>query len=211
MRNAAIPALTKGWFSAPAKRRLVDAARTRPPAVSAVIRVRVFSAAGRTLFCGIRLGASARPRILADAGVAGLSLGANLASFSGAGAGRVWSTGCCLGTGDAGLGGTGIGALGAGADSNFLVGNAGAVWGIETGVLSVASDGLRPVAGRGASGRGTSETSGLRSRRNSSTLSSTRLTGRGGVAGEIARLGWAAPGLGSFVPGRAVPQISHSS
>src|SRR5207249_4030573 len=107
MRNAAIPALTRGWFSAPARRRLVEAARTRPPAVSAVIRTRVFSAGGRAFFRGIRLGASARPRILAAAGVAGLSLGANLASISGAGASRVWSTGCCLGSGDAGLDGIG--------------------------------------------------------------------------------------------------------
>src|SRR2546422_8392632 len=102
MRKAAIPALTRGWFSAPARRRLVEAARTRPPAVSAVIRTRVFSAGGRAFLRGIRVGASAR-RILADAGVAGLSLGANLASISGAGAGRVWSTGGCLGSGDAGL------------------------------------------------------------------------------------------------------------
>src|SRR5437879_12668524 len=38
MRNAAIPPLTRGWFSTPARRRLVDAARTSPPAVSAVTR-----------------------------------------------------------------------------------------------------------------------------------------------------------------------------
>src|SRR2546426_2652546 len=73
MRNAAIPALTRGWFSAPANSRLVDAARTRPPAVSAVIRLRASLAGARAFFPGVRLGASARPRILADAGVAGLS------------------------------------------------------------------------------------------------------------------------------------------
>src|SRR5207245_9548781 len=89
MRNAAIPALTRGWFSAPARIRLVDAARTRPPAVSAVIRLRAPLAGGRAFFRGIRLGASARPRILAAGGVAGLFLGANLASCSRAGAGRV--------------------------------------------------------------------------------------------------------------------------
>src|SRR2546426_6122089 len=72
MRNAAIPALTRGWFSAPARIRLVDAARTRPPAVSAVIRLRAPLAGGRAFFRGIRLGASARPRILAAGGVAGL-------------------------------------------------------------------------------------------------------------------------------------------
>src|SRR5206468_934258 len=120
-----------------------EAARMRPPAVSAVIRTRVFSAGGRAFFRGIRPGASARPRILADAGVAGLSLGANLASISGAAAGRVWSTGGCLGIGDAGLDGIGTGALGAGADSNFLVDEAGAGWGIETGVFVRAAGGAQ--------------------------------------------------------------------
>src|SRR2546422_11718073 len=71
MRNTAIPALTRGWLSAPARIRLVDAARTRPPAVSAVIRMRASLVGGRASFRGIRLGASARPRILADGGVAG--------------------------------------------------------------------------------------------------------------------------------------------
>src|SRR2546426_12437988 len=89
MRNAAIPALTRGWFSAPARRRLVDAARTRPPAVSAVIRVRASPTAGRAFFRGIRLGASARPRILTDDGMEGLSLGASPPSISVTGAGRV--------------------------------------------------------------------------------------------------------------------------
>src|SRR2546429_911581 len=79
MRNAAIPALTRGWFSAPANSRLVDAARTRPPAVSAVIRLRASLAGARAFFPGVRLGASARPRGLADAGVAGFPLGAHLA------------------------------------------------------------------------------------------------------------------------------------
>src|SRR3989449_11360004 len=97
MRNAAIPALTRGWFSAPARRRLVEAARTRPPAVSAVVRTRGFFAGGRAVFRGVRVGAFARPRILADAGVAGLSLGGNLASLFGARAGRVWWAGGCFG------------------------------------------------------------------------------------------------------------------
>src|SRR2546426_12571212 len=141
----------------------------------------------------------------------GLSLGPSLASISVAGAGRVWSTGCCLGIGDAGLDGVGTGALGAGADSNFLVDEAGAGWGIETGVVALASDGLGAIAGRGAAGRATAETSGLKSLRNSSSLSSTRLTGRGRVAGGIGRLASVATGLGSFLPRRAVPQISHSS
>src|SRR2546422_7805704 len=74
MRNAAIPALTRGWSSAPANSRLVDAARTRPPAVSAVIRLRASLAGARAFFPGVRLGASARPRGLADAGVAGFPL-----------------------------------------------------------------------------------------------------------------------------------------
>src|SRR2546428_10576126 len=79
MRNAAIPALTRGWFSAPANSRLVDAARTRPPAVSAVVRLRASLAGARAFFPGVRLGASARPRGLADAGVAGFSPRAPLA------------------------------------------------------------------------------------------------------------------------------------
>src|SRR3989442_11175334 len=82
MRNAAIPALTRGWFSAPANSRLVDAARTRPPAVSAVIRLRASLAGARAFFPGVRLGASARPRGLADAGVAGFSLRAHLSPLS---------------------------------------------------------------------------------------------------------------------------------
>src|SRR5207245_6083681 len=111
MRNAAIPALTRGWFSAPARIRLVDAARTRPPAVSAVIRLRAPLAGGRAFFRGIRLGASARPRILAAGGVAGLFLGAHLASSSIAGAGRVCVAGVS-GLGDAGREGGGAAGLG---------------------------------------------------------------------------------------------------
>src|SRR2546427_10240448 len=91
MRNPAIPALTRGWFSAPARIRLVDAARTRPPAVSAVIRLRAPLAGGRAFFRGIRLGASARPRILAAGGVAGWLFSAALAPPSITRAGRaVW-------------------------------------------------------------------------------------------------------------------------
>src|SRR2546422_1460347 len=82
MRNPAIPALTRGWFSAPARIRLVDAARTRPPAVSAVIRLRAPLAGGRAFFRGIRLGASARPRILAAGGVAGVFFRGHLAPGS---------------------------------------------------------------------------------------------------------------------------------
>src|SRR2546425_6828648 len=103
MRNAAIPALKRGWFSAPANSRLVDAARTRPPAVSAVIRLRASLAGARAFFPGVRLGDSARPRILADAGVAGFPLGANLAAGAIAGAGPVCGTAFFSGIGDAGL------------------------------------------------------------------------------------------------------------
>src|SRR5439155_10803131 len=133
MRNAAIPALTRGWFSAPANSKLVDAARTRPPAVSAVIRMRASLAGGRAFFRGIRLGPSARPRILADAGVAGLSLGANPDAISIAGADRICAMGFGSGIGDTGLDGTGTG-LGAGADPNLLAGEAGAGLGRGTGV-----------------------------------------------------------------------------
>src|SRR2546422_9807256 len=116
MRNAAIPALTRGWFSAPANSRLVDAARTRPPAVSAVIRLRASLAGERAFFPGVRLGASARPRILADAGVAGFPLGANLPAGAIAGAGPGWATGLFFGIGGPGLRGAGAGTgLGAGA------------------------------------------------------------------------------------------------
>src|SRR2546430_2163192 len=80
MRKAAIPALTRGWFSAPANSRLVDAARTRPPAVSAVTRLRASLAGARAFFPGVRLGDSARPRGLADAGVAGFPLWGPLAA-----------------------------------------------------------------------------------------------------------------------------------
>src|SRR3989442_8975852 len=93
MRNAAIPALTRGWFSAPANSRLIDAARTRPPAVSAVIRTRVSPAGGRTFFRAIRLGASARPRILADVGVAGFCLWGGFAPIYMRRAGRAWPPG----------------------------------------------------------------------------------------------------------------------
>src|SRR2546422_4089945 len=103
MRNAAIPALTRGWSSAPANSRLVDAARTRPPAVSAVIRLRASLAGARAFFPGVRLGASARPRGLADAGVAGFSLRAHLAAVSIARAGPPWGAAFCSGVRDAGL------------------------------------------------------------------------------------------------------------
>src|SRR5436309_3143587 len=181
-RNAAIPALTRGWFNAPAKRRLVDAARTRPPAVSAVIRMRAFLARGRAFFRGTRLGASGRPRILADGGAVPVSLAATLASVSRAGGRRVWATGLSAGIDGAGLDGTGAAGLGVGADSVLLAGEAGAGLGSGTGVLTVVSEGIGGAAGRAAFGGGTSETSGLSSLRNSSTLSSTRLTGRGVVA-----------------------------
>src|SRR3989454_11415771 len=92
MRNAAIPALTRGWFSAPARIRLVDAARTRPPAVSAVIRLRAPLAGGRAFFRGIRLGASARPRILAAGGVAGLFLAGGRAPGRLPAAARGWAS-----------------------------------------------------------------------------------------------------------------------
>src|SRR2546422_1485198 len=105
MRNAAIPALTRGWSSAPANSRLVDAARTRPPAVSAVIRLRASLAGARAFFPGVRLGASARPRGLADAGVAGVPLGGHLAAGSIARAGPRCAAGFFSGIGDRGAGG----------------------------------------------------------------------------------------------------------
>src|SRR3989449_11130316 len=107
MRNAAIPALTRGWLSAPARIRLVDAARTRPPAVSAVIRMRASLVGGRASFRGIRLGASARPRILADGGVAGLFFGGTIASRSLAGGGRGCGAGVFSGSRQAGPAGGG--------------------------------------------------------------------------------------------------------
>src|SRR5207249_10506318 len=157
MRNAAIPALTRGWFSAPANSRLVDAARTRLPAVSAVTRLRASLAGARAFFPGVRLGDSARPRGLADAGVAGLPLGANLAAVSIAGAGPVCATAFCSGIGDAGLDGTGTGTgLRAGADSN-LAGEAGAGLGIakigrascrERVEIAVGGGGVKKKRGR---------------------------------------------------------------
>src|SRR3989454_9808570 len=163
MRNAAIPALTRGWFSAPANSRLVDAARTRPPAVSAVIRLRASLAGARAFFPGVRLGASARPRGLADAGVAGFPLGANLAAVSIAGAGPVCATAFCSGIGDGGLDGTGTGTgLGAGADSN-LAGEAGGGLGSATQGLPAASGVFGAPRGRGGARAGAPGTRGPRS------------------------------------------------
>src|SRR2546426_3140001 len=119
MRTPAIPALTRGWFSAPARIRLVDAARTRPPAVSAVIRLRAPLAGGRAFFRGIRLGASARPRILAAGGVAGLFFRGGLASGFISGGGRVLVLGF-LGIGGAGRGGGGSAGLGGEGGYRFL-------------------------------------------------------------------------------------------
>src|SRR5256885_17225008 len=113
MRNPAIPALTRGWFSAPARIRLVDAARTRPPAVSAVIRLRAPLAGGRAFFRGIRLGASARPRILAAGGVAGLFFRGQPASRSKTGGGPGWVEGV-FGRGRAGPRGAGAAGRGVG-------------------------------------------------------------------------------------------------
>src|SRR5207245_3110727 len=87
---------------------------------------------------------------------------ANLASSSIAGAGRVCVTGFS-GIGDAGLDGTGTAGLGVEVDSGFLAVEAGSGLGIATGAFTVASEGFGAGAGRRASGRGTSETSGLRS------------------------------------------------
>src|SRR2546421_12970485 len=109
MRNAAIPALTRGWFSAPANSRLVDAARTRPPAVSAVIRLRASLAGARAFFPGVRLGDSPRPRILADAGVAGFPLQGKFAAGSIAGARPLWGPAFSSGVGGAGPAGAGAG------------------------------------------------------------------------------------------------------
>src|SRR5439155_20993061 len=123
MRNAAIPALTRGWFSAPANSKLVDAARTRPPAVSAVIRMRASLAGGRAFFRGIRLGPSARPRILADAGVAGFSPRANPNGNSIAGADRTYAICFRSGLRDPGLDAIGPG-IGAGSDPHMFAGTA---------------------------------------------------------------------------------------
>src|SRR5712664_974492 len=63
MRNAAIPPLTRGWFSTPARSRLVDAARTSPPAVSAVTRT---WAPGWAVFRGLRRGIPSLVRTFGD-------------------------------------------------------------------------------------------------------------------------------------------------
>src|SRR2546421_10365903 len=180
MRNAAIPALTRGWFSAPANSRPVDAARRTRAAAYAVIRSRASLSGARAFFPGVRLGAPARSRGLADAGVAGFPLGANLAAVSIAGAGPVCATAFCSGIGDGGLDGTGTGTgLRAGADSN-LAGEAGAGLGIATEGFTAALGGFGAAPGRGAAGRRGRETSRLTSLRECSTLLSTRPTRRGG-------------------------------
>src|SRR2546422_3892853 len=120
MRNAAIPALTRGWLSAPARIRLVDAARTRPPAVSAVIRMRASLVGGRASFRGIRLGASARPRILADGGVAGLFFSGQLPSRSPGRGRRGWWAGVFSGHRDPGPDRAGTARLGGGGASRVL-------------------------------------------------------------------------------------------
>src|SRR2546425_885696 len=65
MRNPAIPALTRGWFSAHARIRLAAPARTRPPAVSAVSRRRAPLAGGRA-FRSWRRPRGVRARDLGD-------------------------------------------------------------------------------------------------------------------------------------------------
>src|SRR3989475_7692828 len=126
MRTTAIPGLRGGGLSAPARIRLVDAARTRPPAVSAVIRMRASLVGGRASFRGIRLGASARPRILADGGVAGLFFWGNLASRSLAGGGPGCVTGLFSGIRGAGPHGAGPAGRGVGVGSGRLPVQAGA-------------------------------------------------------------------------------------
>src|SRR5712692_2487269 len=172
MRNPAIPALTRGWLSAPARRRLVDAARTRPPAVSAVTRLRS-GADGRPFLRGMRSCAPGRTRILAGCGAAFASLRPNFASISRAGTGRACATGFGSGTGVAGFGDTDACGLDAGADAGFLAGGAAAGFGGGTGVLTAAFEGVGIVSGRAEGARGTLETSGFSSLRNSSSLSST--------------------------------------
>src|SRR2546429_8131168 len=125
MRTAASPALRRGGLKPAAKRRLVDAARTRPQAVSAVIRMRVFPARGRAFFRGTRLGASGRPRILADGGAGPVSSGAPLASVFLARDRRGWATGLSAGIDGAGVGGAGAGGLRGGGGPGFVGGGGG--------------------------------------------------------------------------------------
>src|SRR2546422_2800176 len=106
MRNAAIPGLTRGWFSTPARRRLVDAARTSPPAISAVIRLRT-GAVGRAFVRGLRAGGLGRLRTFGRGGgaiVACLDVSGPIVT---GGARSPHEAGLGSGRGGAGFGGTG--------------------------------------------------------------------------------------------------------
>src|SRR3989449_3537088 len=172
MRNAAIPPLTRGWFSTPARRRPVDAARTSPPAISAVIRLRT-GAVGRAFVRGLRAGVLGRVRTFGDSGgaiVACLDVSGLIVTGGESPEGAGLVSGRC----GAGFGRTG-GRVGGSEDSGLSAGRGGA--GFGGGILGFtgASGGLRLAADRGAGGRGTSVTGGLRAWMNSSTLSKAPL------------------------------------
>src|SRR3989475_12428617 len=208
MRNAAIPALTRGWFSTPARRRLVDAARTSPPAISAVIRLRT-EAVGRAVVGGLRAGVMGRVRTFGDSGgaivacldVSGLIV---MGGESPEGAGLV--SGRC----GAGFGRTG-GRVGGSEDSGVSAGRGGAGLGGVIVVFTGASGGFGLATTGAAGGRGTSGTGGLKAWMDSSTLSKTAVPRAVAVAGGRLGLSVAATGLGSFVSRRGPPQTSHSS
>ncbi len=209
MRNAAIPALTRGWFSTPARRRLVDAARTSPPAISAVIRLRT-GAVGRALVPGLRARVLGRVRTFGSgegAIVACLDVSGPIVT---GGADSPEEAGLVSGRGGAGFGRTG-GRVGGSEESGLSAGRAGAGLGGAISVFTDASGGFGLATRGAAGGRGTSETGGLTSWMNSSTLSRTVLPGAVAVAGGRLGLSTAATGLGSFVSRRGPPQTSHSS
>src|SRR2546428_4199277 len=148
MRNAAIPPLTRGWFSTPARRRLVDAARTSPPAISAVIRLRT-GAVGRAFVRGLRAGVLGRVRTFGDSGgaiVACLDVSGLIVTGGEAPGGAGLVSGRC----GAGFGRTG-GRVGGSEDSGVSAGPGGAGLGGLSVVVAGGGRGLwvrLPCAGR---------------------------------------------------------------
>src|SRR5256712_2760114 len=180
MRNAAIPPLTRGWFSTPARRRLVDAARTSPPAISAVIRLRT-GAVGRAFVRGLRAEVLGRVRTSGDSGgaiVACLDVSGLIVTGGEAPEGAGLVSGRC----GAGFGRTG-GRVGGSEDSGVSAGPGGAGLGGVIVVFTGASGGFGLATTGAAGGRRGFGAGGLPAWVNAATLST------GAVPRALARSG----------------------
>src|SRR5881409_3559625 len=143
-----------------ALRPMRNAARTSPPAISAVIRLRT-GAVGRAFVRGLRAGVLGRVRTFGDSGgaiVACLDVSGLIVTGGESPEGAGLVSGRC----GAGFGRTG-GRVGGSEDSGLSAGRGGAGLGGVIVVFTGASGGFGLATTGAAGGRGTSVTGGLRS------------------------------------------------